>query len=390
MEPLPNPQKTPGRRRQTGPRNRNKNYASENDLPSSRPVYHPDSPSTPQKLAAVSGNASHSTTQKTRTKPSAAKNNRNKRNSPAGQQESPSVLAQDPIFAGSTFHASPAPSALPLPTFMRMVSQDSPLAKSSHQPKQQVSPPPTDSDETSPADEDPVSRNHESPLEFFFRADRAEKANTRRASSANTAAPQMAPFSPPDEPLHESNTLPRPAVHHHSARRPANSHRNSSPGISANELDGNPGQPLGPAFSTPYAERMRAARPKQSSAQPTPTTPRELDLSSSEALKRYLFTGRIDQESPRQALASSQHQPRPDKRRQPPSNQPYHQMPPQQHPAHFPRGVFPASVVSGNAPPQVLSSGSFPQVSPDPDGRSDHVLALEGSLRRMLKLDSVG
>lgn len=71
--------------------------------------------------------------------------------------------------------------------------------------------------------------------------------------------------------------------------------RRSSSGISVAELDGFPGKPLGPAFSTPYQERIKAAR--ASPHQPIASEAVSSD-DRSEALKKYLFGGKGPVSSP--------------------------------------------------------------------------------------------
>jgi len=180
-------------------------------------------------------------------------------------------------FAGATFHASPAPSSLPIPSFLAK-ALDSPGLKENGPVSNEPSPPATDSEAPTPKHRPLVAdiAREESPLDFFFRADRAEKERARRASSANVLATNPGPFSPPVLPTspQEPRTLPK-------GRRPT-SQRNSSFGISANELDGTPGRPMGPAFSTPYQDRIRAARSNEKS--PTSQTNDVL----SERLKRFL------------------------------------------------------------------------------------------------------
>ncbi|KAI8635009.1 hypothetical protein F5Y19DRAFT_470060 [Xylariaceae sp. FL1651] len=418
MQVVPNQKNTPNRRRPVTGRNRNasqKVYASENDLPSYKPD-HTASPTTPQKSVS-SGSAAlraHSTNQRQRNKGNKNRNTKNGAASPNHRQhdrESPSFLGHDasaPIFAGSTFHASPAPSALPIPSFLGLAHGDSPAIEAKASSAQELSPPLTDSDEASPVD-DPIPRNEESPLEFFFRADRAEKARVRRASSANIGIVTTAPFSPPHESPKECSTFPKAGAHN-SLRRPAFSQRNTSPGISTSELNGNPRLPVGPAFSTPYQERIRAARPTQNSTQATPIVNRNLGLNSSEALKRYLFTGQLGQtESPSRSPYSGS--PQPGQPRQPAHiSSPIRQVPQQHQPQSFgtgqqpasqqasqpqsfptqslPRGVFPASVLAGHTP-CTQSTTSSVHTHSEPSTRPEHILALEGDLRRMLKLDSL-
>jgi hypothetical protein len=89
-------------------------------------------------------------------------------------------------YAGPTFHASPAPSALPIPKFL---SRSVP-AKSRMDPP---TPPPEDSSDSadSPAaspSRPPVAvppRNRDSPLDLLFRADRAERAKNVNGSPAS-------------------------------------------------------------------------------------------------------------------------------------------------------------------------------------------------------------
>ncbi|CAJ2506011.1 Uu.00g001410.m01.CDS01 [Anthostomella pinea] len=408
MQQAPNQKNTPNRRRPVAGRSRStpqKVYASENDLPTFKPDIKPDNaarPATPQKSA--------STNQKQRDKGNKSRN-KNGAVSPGHNQrdrQSPPFLPQDasaPIFAGSTFHASPAPSSLPIPSFHGVEAEGSPAIRANRSPGQEPSPPTTDSDEASPSAE-PVPRNVDSPLEFFFRAQRAEKAKLRRASSANAGAIAPAPFSPPHDLPEECNTLPKASVAN-PLRRPSYPQYLSSPGISTNELGGTPGQPVGPAFSTPYSERIRAARSNQSSAQATPSAPRELDANS-EALKRYLFTGKLG--------SVGQPQPKPKQQAPVPQPQQHAQYPPahqvaqqhripqqfhqygarqqpagQQMPQHhsseprLPRGMFPASVLTGHSPNVKPTAASQMNAGPD---RSEQILAMEGDLRRMLKLDS--
>ncbi|KAI1768670.1 hypothetical protein GGR53DRAFT_346723 [Hypoxylon sp. FL1150] len=390
----PNPRR-PGGRSRNNPHQ--KTYASENDLPR----YKPDpfvSPSTPQK--SVSGEQSqraNSTGQKQRNRNNnSGKKQRHKNGtlSPGlnkANQQTPAIHKETyaPIFAGSTFHASPAPSALPMPSFLSKSEIVSPAPKaaskaaSTSSPDQGLSSPSTESDEAEPPSPTCVPRTEESPLEFFFRADRAEKARTRRASSTNIDAIPIGPFSPPRESPKDRNTPPKSAESR-TARRPQYQKRSTVTGISANELDGTPGQPVGPAFSTPYQERMRAARSTQSSAHTTPTTLRNQDLNprldSPDALKRYLFTGR---------LGSDDDEPSQQPRQLPTSSMRFfhgHSQSAHQRAHHpMPRGMFPASVLTANAQSsQSSASPAHAQLTPY---RSDQLLAMEDGLKRMLNLD---
>ncbi|KAI0115829.1 hypothetical protein GGR51DRAFT_364763 [Nemania sp. FL0031] len=403
MQFVPTPKSTPNRRRPPAGRSRNsshKVYASENDLPSHRPD-NVVSPSTPQKPApnGTAAPQAQSTNQKQKNKGNKNRNAKNGVASPGRRQDReipslPPQVTSDPIFAGSSFHASPAASALPLPSFLGLAGADSPMVKPKATEAAYDSSPITDSDEGSPVDK-PVPRNEESPLEFFFRADRAEKARGRRASSANIDSATPARLSPLQNPLHkEYNTFPK-SIAHNSSQRPAFVGLDSSPSIPMNGSDSNSRLPVGPAFSTPYQDRIRAARSHENSARPTPIAHRNPDPNSSEALKRYLFTGQFDRGDPHDLSPhSSQSLQAPQVARQ-------QQIPvsTQQHGAYqasqrspfstpdFSRGSFQPSVSAGHAPraqptpPVHIDNGSSP--------RPDHILALEGNLRRVLKLDSL-
>lgn len=110
-------------------------------------------------------------------------------------------------YAGPTFHASPAPSALPIPKFL----------SKSVPPKTHTGPPTPPPDEASDPGSSPSpspsrgvsipipSRQQDSPLDLLFRADRAEKARNVNCS------PPALPFSSPNMPTH--NTRPHHNKH---------------------------------------------------------------------------------------------------------------------------------------------------------------------------------
>ncbi|KAL2067957.1 hypothetical protein VTL71DRAFT_16055 [Oculimacula yallundae] len=228
------------------------------------------------------------------TSPAATRNGRN--TSPlTGAQSAGIPSSSRPIstpstaaYAGSTFHASPAPSALPIPSFYSRSVPDSPGIKGLKSLKGAASPA-TDSTPTRTTPSADQLRREESPLDLFFKADREERA--RSASSARLLAGANGPFPPPLESPRNTRTPPS----HSSQNRARDSNRLSSSGMFAMELDGDraSGTPLGPAFSTPYAERINAARSGDqldgaSEQQPHHT---QSSLDRSEALKAYLFSG---------------------------------------------------------------------------------------------------
>jgi len=213
---------------------------------------------------------------------------RNGRPSPplAGSQTAGLPSSTKPIptpstaaYAGPTFHASPAPSALPIPSFYSKSVPDSPSLRNLKMMKATAQSP-------KPALSNCTVQREESPLDLFFRADREEKARARSANSTQIPAASTGPFQPPFV-SPQSRQTPPVAASQSGARHSGN--RNTSGGIFAMELDGesSPGLPFGPAFSTPYSERINAARaagsePSFRDVNPSP---------SSEALKAYLFSG---------------------------------------------------------------------------------------------------
>jgi hypothetical protein len=190
------------------------------------------------------------------------------------------------VYAGATFHASPAPSALPIPSFYSKSVPESPGLKGLKSVEEMPLSKTTES-LTPPVAPSSGSRfkREESPLDFFFKADREEKARAHSASSTTVMGQVSGPFQPPPESTRHTQTPPASQ----SQYRPRHTSRTSASGMFAMELDGpsSPGAPFGPAFSTPYSERINAAKS---------TTTRSRDdsqssLEKSEALKAYLFSG---------------------------------------------------------------------------------------------------
>lgn len=186
-------------------------------------------------------------------------------------------------YAGATFHASPAPSALPIPSFYSKSVPESPGVKGLKMKDASLSNSPTP---PVPASNTPVQQKtqgerEESPLDFFFRADREEKARAKSASSSQNAVTATGPFNPPLQSPRVSQTPPATSSQSHARH----SSKASPSAMFAMELDGegSTGSPIGPAFSTPYADRINAARPHIPSQDAQAATDR------SQALKAYLF-----------------------------------------------------------------------------------------------------
>ena len=270
---------------------------------------YPAQPTTPPRTPRRNNQAQNATQSIARENGSKQKS-RNKKNKPQNVNTSPAVKGRDrttpplggtqsaalpssakpmntpssAMFAGATFHASPAPSALPIPKFYSKSVPDSPGMKGVGSLQESYL---SEAESPTPPKHLPSAttvQREESPLDFFFKADRAEKERARSASSSNPAVQATGPFAPP--PNHRNVQTP-PALG--AQRRPSHAHRTSTggSGMFAMELDGpqGSGSPLGPGFGTPsYAERINAAknnRPREDS---------QNALERSEALKAYLFS----------------------------------------------------------------------------------------------------
>lgn len=162
----------------------------------------------------------------------------------------------------------------------------------------------------------PAVPREESPLDIFFNADRAEKEQARRASSATGFVAAPGPFSPP------SFQAPSPQVSRTAPRGPQTLfsrqsllHRTSSSGggISTTELDGTPGQPMGPSFSTPYQDRIRAARASDRTGGSSQAANRQQQLfqpsgedDKADALKSLLGIGTASPSASRQSSMQTQ------------------------------------------------------------------------------------
>ncbi|KAG8421931.1 hypothetical protein J3458_003762 [Metarhizium acridum] len=195
-------------------------------------------------------------------------------------------------FAGATFHASPAPSALPIPSFLSKPSGESPVALGKGALRvQEPSPPSTDGDVLTPFRPSSVPKTNESPLDFMFRAHREEKErNSRENISSHSSRPSESP-----QPL-QRNDVGGPSKPSSVPHQRRTYFRQEAGGINSPELDGTPGRSLGPAFSTPYQERIKAARSTSNSNINLTKGQTAGYLNDSEAvedpteaLKKYLF-----------------------------------------------------------------------------------------------------
>ncbi|KAH6893584.1 hypothetical protein B0T10DRAFT_559558 [Thelonectria olida] len=292
---------TPARRHQgrgNGRAAAQKAYASENDVANVDFHRNPQTPQKPANDSTAHQIRNAKSTQRSRNKPRTASKNaptspesaRPGRHTPPHPSSSMRSIAGQP-FAGATFHHSPAPSALPLPSFMTNSRADSPSVKPSREILQEPSPP-TDTEAPTPSRQASAPVAQESPLDFMFRAHREERERERRGSPASLRPSMLASDSPSAQSPFKLNSSQKPSSVSQSAR----SKPRYQPGMDTAELDGTPGHMVGPAFSTPYNERINAARtgnarpaaalqlPRQSSAPEPGEDP-------AEALKKYLFSG---------------------------------------------------------------------------------------------------
>lgn len=265
----------------------------------------PDSNASTQHMSAMSGSDSVSK-QKSKgknrpknvmTSPAALRNDR--RTPPLTSVQSANIpTSAKPIptpsttaYAGPTFHASPAPSSLPIPSFYSKSVPDSPGFKELQARKGASTFSGNDSPTPSAAQTVATQPQREaSPLDLFFRADREEKARARNASPFHISDSETGPLSPPSE----SDGYNSTAAGQQGTKRSTHFAGGSTSALFAMELDGTniPGKPYGPAFSTPYNERIRAARSNVTSPQSLSQTAQEQPKpqDQSEALKAYLFS----------------------------------------------------------------------------------------------------
>ncbi|KAG6034122.1 hypothetical protein E4U19_003809 [Claviceps sp. Clav32 group G5] len=303
MSETPLKQKTTPARRDHGRRTArsaaHKAYASETDaIPSDANRLH-DTPQTPNHMKVDLYPANETSSRKA---PGSKGRSRNKpRHGPTSPDFAP-VLGQTPphrsvsikagmstAYAGATFHASPAPSSLPIPSFLCKSPAESPLSAARGFTPQVPSPPTTDQGVSTPFRSSSLLKTSESPLDFMFRAHRQEKERGTRDKHPELYMPHQE--SPGSVPRCETNSGFKSTSLPHTRR----GNIGSQPGrIDATELDGTPGRPVGPAFSTPYQDRIKAARPVTRPKHPnghsqSGTSLHNSQVDQAEALKKFLF-----------------------------------------------------------------------------------------------------
>lgn len=192
-------------------------------------------------------------------------------------------------YAGPTFHASPAPSALPIPSFYSKSVPESPGINALLKARKDAVPSSGGNSPSPPAVKATATTlgREESPLDFIFNAHREERVRSATGSGGPFDLPAVSP----------QNRNMTPVSNHHQPSRSPHFSGGASSSMFAMDLDGNtsPGKPYGPAFSTPYSERINAARTTSSSDQDSQSP----SLDRSQALKDFLFSQSPKQQTPR-------------------------------------------------------------------------------------------
>lgn len=384
---------TPSRRKQgrasSGrPAGAHKAYASENDavaLDPSRQHLHHDTPApqTPSKVTGPQAAADSAVTDAgTKQRSRARQKNKQAPASPDSAQRDRRTPPQTSVssrpgnstaFAGATFHASPAPSALPMPSFLAKPSAEEP------------SPPATDTDAPTPFRPSSVPRNHESPLDFMFRAHREERERLHRGSSTDVAITQPEIASPSYHAKHDLT----PSSDHQATQRMFVGHL--SGGMDSFELNSTPGRPLGPAFSTPYQERINAARSSSSRTHPNRNQKEYQQKSQppddpTEALKKFLFSGGpASDTAPKSSIPAS-----PTASLTQPGDRPQQPPPPNPPQQGTPHASLPhLGYQSQQRQPPGHSQPASSEAEFRGHTQGNEFQAMENDLRRILKLDLV-
>jgi hypothetical protein len=177
-------------------------------------------------------------------------------------------------YAGPTFHSSPAPSALPMPSFYSKSLPSIPPTKTPDIAEESQGPVVEEAKGENPPMSPPhdAGKRESTPLDFLFEAARQARDTPRAESpasrSANLSALEDSPIS----------------------RSP--SRREGGDAVFPFELDGNGSNhySIGPAFATPYKERITALRSSSASpSMPSPTIDEEERKTKTEALKQLLM-----------------------------------------------------------------------------------------------------
>ncbi|KKZ63386.1 hypothetical protein EMCG_02317 [[Emmonsia] crescens] len=183
-------------------------------------------------------------------------------------------------YAGPTFHASPAPSALPIPTFFSKSVPDRETSESSEDGSRDRGPLDTTPTKPKAVAVAPPQSTEEipSPLEFLFKSAKGTKVTSRPVNCVTQ------PVKPsPLQPNIPRQTKPQPPE--------------VTPGtIFPLELESPDSRrmAIGPSFATPYRDRINALRSASSPSRSNDTVPLDEDQrkAKTEALKDLLLNPR--------------------------------------------------------------------------------------------------
>ncbi|KZF21347.1 hypothetical protein L228DRAFT_240208 [Xylona heveae TC161] len=208
---------------------------------------------------------------------------------PARSTGTPARIA----YAGPTFHASPAPSALPMPSFLsKSVPEEGQGGLQARLDEDSSTSTDSSPTMTVPSTSETPQERESTPLDLFFRADREEKAKARAASAAASQAEAVSPsLKRTSIGLPQSqNSTP---FDDRSRLQPRQSANYSNTELFPMDMENSRGSntPIGPAFSTPFAQRMGALRAQTASSGTVQQDDKEEDnwKAKTQALKKLLM-----------------------------------------------------------------------------------------------------
>jgi hypothetical protein len=219
-------------------------------------------------------------------------NHRYANSNPQNMVLSPERMKATPLkqaYAGPTFHASPAASSLPMPSFLTKSSSKTNGEISGQTERRRNDSKDSNSPPERPSSQDEVRDREASPLEFLFQAARAAKTSQHADSPCTQSETDISHVrAASNPPIARDQISP--------ANRSRNHNRHPTDGSIDNmfplEMDGSstPEMVIGPAFATPYKDRMKALRsPNSPSNAPIHNLEEEQRKAKGDALKRFLM-----------------------------------------------------------------------------------------------------
>lgn len=221
-------------------------------------------------------------------KASPAYNNGHRHTSSSHGSATTPQFKDSPHYAGPTFHASPAPSALPMPSFFSKSLPESDLAPALESENEGEPDIETTPSKPKSRPQYTTSEEKSTPLDFLFKAAvEARNAQAQRSPEANTRT---------RSPQTDSKAIPQ--------RNPNGVAGGMFP-LEMESVD-SPNFQIGPSFATSYKDRMNALRSTNSSSQ----SPMGLDESErkakTEELKALLLNPRPQRPSSASPLVHNQ------------------------------------------------------------------------------------